>query len=85
MKNTFIFIVAIFAITACGSDKDGAAETLKKQGYTHIDTSDGLAWFGCAKEDFWRTEFKAVSPAGYPVEGVVCEGLFFKGSTIRFD
>lgn len=41
--------------------------------------------FGCSEDDTYQTEFKARNiSSGKTVKGVVCEGLLFKGSTIRF-
>lgn len=80
-KLLFIFIILI--ISSC--DKSGTKALLLNQGYTDVDTSGGYSWFACSKDDFFATEFTAKNPAGNIVSGTVCEGLLFKGSTIRFD
>lgn len=38
-----------------------------------------------SKDDFYSTGFKAISITGNKVSESVNSGLFFKGSTIRFD
>jgi len=44
----------------------------------------GYAFWGCGKEDEFKSKFNAISPKGEAVSGVVCGG-FFKGYTVRFD
>lgn len=81
-------LIALIALTLCScSDSDGATRYLENMGFKDIETQ-GWSWFDCSsdgKNDFWKTEFTAVSSAtGAKVEGVVCEGLF-KGKTHRID
>ena len=75
--------LAITALTAC-TRPHAAQELLQRQGYKNIEIQ-GYSWFGCDGSDFYNTKFKAISPAGYEIKGVVCEGLYFKNSTIRFN
>ena len=85
MKNILkvgLILGLVVLLNGC-TDKDGTLEVLKKQGYTHI-TTDGYAFFGCAKDDTFHTKFYAKSPSGSDVEGVACSS-WFKGITLRFD
>jgi len=68
----------------CGcSDSQGTKDLLRSQGYTDIVTT-GYDWFSCGEDDTYATGFRAKSSNGSNVRGVVCSGLLFKGSTIRF-
>jgi hypothetical protein len=77
-----IALVAVLGLTAC-SDAPTAERVLSDQGFTNIRTS-GYAWWGCDKEDTFKTGFTAIGPAGKPVSGVVCSG-WLKGATVRFN
>lgn len=83
MKKILMLAVVAIALSAC-SDSDGAKRHLSNMGFTNIETQ-GWSFFGCSEDDFWKTEFTAKGPTGQNVEGVVCEGFFFKGATVRFD
>ena len=79
-----IIILAIFIsplVVGC-TDSGNAHRVLSAQGYTNIKIT-GYSLFGCSKDEKKHTGFTAVAPNGQRVEGVVCEGLFFKGATIR--
>lgn len=65
--------------TAC-TNPDAAREILNNHGYTNIQI-EGYDFFGCSKDDIYRTKFSASKGQG-KVNGVVCGGLL-KGSTIR--
>lgn len=82
MKKIILISIASLLLSC---DQSGTKALLLNQGYTNIDTSGGYSWFACSKDDFFATEFTAKNPAGNIVSGTVCEGLLFKGSTIRFD
>lgn len=77
----FIILIAIL-LTSC-TNKDDAIDALDKSGYTNI-TTEGYGWFACSKDDFYSTKFTATNPNGKEVSGVVCNGILFKSSTIRF-
>ena len=85
MKKLFIVfaILAALAMVSC-TNGNGAKRLLESQGYEHV-TITGYRWFGCGEGDWYHTGFEAVGPKGDIVSGVVCEGLFFKGATPRFD
>lgn len=57
---------------------------LQANGFTYISFT-GYRWFMCGEGDWYHTGFVAQSPSGTAVGGAVCEGLLFKGSTIRFE
>jgi hypothetical protein len=78
-----LLLLAALVCAGC-TDKDGAADALRKAGYTAIETG-GYSWFGCGKGDDYATKFKAKGPTGVPVSGVVCAGVLGKGKTIRLD
>jgi hypothetical protein len=81
--KTFLVLIAALLIAAC-TQPDHATEVLAQQGYTNIQIT-GYDAFACSKDDTYHTGFRATSPTGAKVKGVVCAGLLFKGSTIRFD
>jgi len=64
-------------------DEEGSKELLTEQGYTDI-VIGNYDWWGCGENDWWQTEFKAISPSGQEVTGTVCKGLW-KKKTIRFN
>ena len=74
-----LLLAAVF-LAGC-SDADKTEATLKAHGFTEIRTT-GYSFFGCGKDDTFSTGFKAKSPIGAPVEGVVCCGIL-KGCTVR--
>lgn len=69
------------ALGAC-SDPKTAKRVLADHGYTQVVTT-GYSFGGCSQDDTFATGFRALSPAGKPVRGVVCSSLIFKGATIR--
>lgn len=68
-------------------DKAGATKTLILSGYVPLSVGgrNGYRYFNGGSFDFYSTEFKAINPSKDTVSGVVTEGLFVKGSTIRLD
>lgn len=86
MKTQFFVAAAVVACLSVGgcTEPERAAEVLAAQGYTSIEIT-GYDAFACAKDDTYHTGFTAKSPNGTQVKGVVCAGVLFKGSTIRFD
>lgn len=81
MRKTFAISLAALALAGC-TNPDGAREVLLDAGYTNV-TTEGYDPWGCGKDDDLATKFRATGPTGRPVQGVVCEGLFLKNSTIR--
>lgn len=78
----FISIIAIVMISGC-TDPQGAKEVLEAQGFTDIKTT-GYKMFMCSEKEVYSTGFVAKNINGKTVEGSVCAGMFFKGSTIRY-
>lgn len=82
MKKLFVAIVLGLALTAC-TKPTKTTKILSDQGYTDIEIT-GYRFWACQKDDTFHTEFKAKSPVGKPVTGVVCSG-WVMGGTIKFD
>lgn len=81
MKKLLLAAAACLLLAGC-TDPQGAKEALGAAGYKDIRIT-GYSLFGCGKDDTYSTAFTATGQNGSPVSGVVCAGLFFKGSTIR--
>lgn len=82
MKKLILLALATFALASC-TDADEAKRVLEAQGFKNIEIT-GYNFFGCSKDDTFHTGFIAIGQNGQAVEGTVCSGLIFKGSTIRF-
>lgn len=82
MKYVFI-VLAMLACTAC-TQPETATRILQGAGYTSIEMH-GYDLFSCSKDDTYHDSFTAIGPNGQRISGVVCSGLIFKNSTIRFD
>lgn len=76
-------LLTLAALAGC-TEPERATQVLAAQGYSEIQIT-GYDAFACSKDDTYHTGFTAKSPVGVRVKGVVCAGLMFKGSTIRFD
>ncbi len=72
-------LTVVFLLTGC-VDKDKAQRILQKEGYTNIQLT-GYDWFGCSRDDTFRTGFTAIKD-GKNYEGTVCNG-FIGGSVVR--
>lgn len=82
MKKLILLCMCLFIISCTNSEN--AFKFLSNEGYTEIEMT-GYKWFSCSNDDCFRTGFKARNMNGKVVEGTVCEGLVFKGKTLRFD
>jgi hypothetical protein len=82
MKILGLVLLAAVFVTGCTSSEH-ATTVLANQGYTHIEIT-GWKPFSCDKNDTFATGFRAMSPSGKEVTGVVCEG-WLKDATIRFE
>jgi hypothetical protein len=80
--RTLLIIIAM-TISAC-TNPDNATRILRENGYTDVRMT-GYSWYACSEDDIYHSGFQAKSPLGSQVAGTVCEGLFFKNSTIRFE
>lgn len=89
-----LLIVVIFAgllgsivIGSCGGcgDGSGAARAVEAHGFKDVRLGDH-PWWACGKGDsHWNSyEFTAINPAGKPVSGAVCCGVWAKACTVRF-
>ncbi len=82
MKRPLFAALAFLALTAC-TDPAEATKAVEAMGMK-VTSIDGYSFFGCSEDDWYHTEFTAVGANGKQVHGVVCSGMFFKGSTVRF-
>lgn len=83
MKKQFKFIVIAtitMLISSC-SDPENAERVLQSNGYTNIEIT-GWEPLMKSEDDMYSTGFRATSPSGQIVEGVVTGGML-KGNTIR--
>ena len=83
MCKVIIIILAAMFVSGC-TDAPKATAVLTAQGYKNIQIT-GYNFFACSKDDFYHTGFTAISPNGQSVSGTACQGLLFKGTTLRFD
>lgn len=83
MKTAFIITLLVAAALIAGcTDAKNARRVLESSGYSGIEVT-GFELFGCGQDDFFRTGFSATGQDGRKVHGVVCQGLLFKGATVR--
>lgn len=82
MKKILIAALA-FMMVGC-TDADNATRVLENAGFTDIQIT-GYKFFSCSEDDFQHTGFRAIGPAGKPVDGTVCSGILLKNSTIRYE
>lgn len=86
LKRTMLTLpalISLFVVSGC-TNPDDSIRLLKNQGMTNIEIT-GYNLLACSDDDVYHTGFEATTPNGTQVSGTVCSGLFFKGSTIRFD
>lgn len=81
-KILLIGIASLFVISGCTND-NAAQDALISMGMSDVEMT-GYRFFGCSKDDTFKTGFKARDARGRDITGVVCGGLM-KGSTVRFD
>ena len=81
MKKLFIILFASLMLTGC-VNAEKATSLLEAEGYENIEIT-GYNFLECSGDDFYHTGFTATKN-GRVVEGTVCAGILFKGSTIRF-
>lgn len=80
MKYGVVILMCLLA--GCTSSNE-ANRVLSQMGYKDIEYT-GYSFFSCSNDDTFKTGFRATSPSGQKVEGVVCSGLL-KGATIRLN
>lgn len=77
-------VIGGFALLgSCGVNESNAKSTLEAQGMTNVEVG-GYPFWGCDKDDTFKSKFTATGANGKPVSGVLCQG-WFKGITVRFD
>jgi hypothetical protein len=82
MKAIVLALIASVFLSGCFPMSDSAAtHALDNQGFTEINL-EGMAFFGCSEDDYFRKKFTAKNVNGRSVSGVVCGG-FLKGATVR--
>lgn len=85
MIKAYLVFIAIFASMAymIGCTHEGEARrVLAMDGIEDVQMT-GYKFFSCSKGDWYHTGFKG-KRNGREIEGVVCSGLIFKSSTIRY-
>lgn len=83
MKKLIAIIACAIALISIGcTDAKNAERVLTSQGYTDVKIT-GYDLFGCSDDDWRHTGFTAKGTNGQWVNGVVCQGLFLKGATVR--
>jgi hypothetical protein len=77
-------IVGFGAYLAASPTEPASLKVVEQQGFTNVHYT-GFRFWGCGRGDWYHTGFTATAPNGTPTSGIVCDGLFFKGKTVRFD
>lgn len=74
-------------VTGCVDTNGRVMKAAQSNGFTDIKVDDChfffTSWRGCSKSDTFACDVSAKNVNGQPVDLLVCEGLIFKGSTIR--
>ena len=74
-------LLTILTLIACTNEHE-ARRVLELDGFTDVKIT-GYKFWACSKDDFYHTGFSAIKNKK-DIDGVVCSGLLFKASTIRF-
>lgn len=82
IKRIVFCLFFVFIMIGC-TNNSGMKTLMENEGYTNIEPT-GYRFFMCSQDDFYHTGFKATKN-GKVVTGAVCEGIFLKGKTIRYD
>jgi hypothetical protein len=77
-----VIVGGLIALFAGVTDEGTAARILDAEGVTQIEYT-GYDWAACGMDGWYRTGFTGLRN-GKPVRGVVCSGLLFKASTVRY-
>lgn len=78
-----VFGGAVIATRGC-TDADGARRLLVKEGYRPLEVG-GRGWFRGHRGDWYVTRFRAISPQGDTVRGVVGRNFSGDDGEIRLD
>ena len=79
--NKLILFIICFILCACTNEKE-ARRVLDLDGFVDVEMT-GYKFMACGHDDWYHTGFRAKRNFKV-VDGVVCTGLLFKASTIRF-
>jgi hypothetical protein len=85
IKIAALLTIVGLGLTRCGgacNSPDESMAALESSGVTDAHL-DGLAIFGCGRDDWSSMAFHGKNAAGKDVDGVVCCGAF-KGCTVRW-
>lgn len=74
-------IIISLLLIGCTNEHE-ARRVLDNDGVTDVQMT-GYKWFACGDHDFYHTGFSG-KRNGKNIEGIVCSGLIFKASTIRY-
>jgi len=77
-----LLIMCIIAVCVGVTDQKSARRILQADGVEAIEFT-GWKPLSCGNGDWYRTGFTGIKN-GKRINGVVCEGLLFKGSTVRY-
>ncbi|MBW6524456.1 hypothetical protein KZ810_13185 [Sphingomonas sp. RHCKR47] len=80
-RMTVAAVLPALALTACTPPTGEMRAAVEDFGFTDVEIQ-GVAWWGCSKDDTFERKWSARTAAGRPVRGVVCGG-FGKGWTVR--
>jgi hypothetical protein len=78
--SKYLLIIFLF-LAACTNEKE-ALRVLEQEGVSNIKFT-GYDWFACSKDDTYQTGFTGTRN-GREISGVICSGLIFKRSTVRY-
>jgi hypothetical protein len=82
MKKLLMITGIALSLTACGGNQEDARKALSSMGFTQIKVGEYAFW-GCDKNDSFKSKFTAVNAQGQAVSGVLCGGIM-KRITVRF-
>ena len=78
-----LILIVLLMLPSCTNEAK-ARRILEAEGIKQIKIT-GFRFFICdSKEDWYSTGFRGIKN-GREVSGAVCDGLIFKGATIRYD
>lgn len=77
-----VIMLVLVGVNGCTNEVE-SRRVLSNAGYTDI-VFTGWKPLSCGEGDWYRTGFHATNSVGNQTSGVVCSGLLFKDSTIRF-
>lgn len=83
MKKMLSLAAIVLILSSCGVNPNKGKAALEGMGITDIQIT-GYSFFGCSKDDSFRSNFVGTGPNGNKVSGTLCSG-FLKGITVRFD